>query len=363
MKSTRQVRCTVGFSVLVLICLISGCAKPLLVCPRAVTVPEPPAPQQHPAPVFFATDRDPESPAKLAFSGELNLSRIRMSYGVKCEDPATGREATCQKPPWLKEELPAGLEKDAFLDEIGAAHSDVVLFVHGFNYSFDESLGITLRMVQRTGIQAVPIAYSWPSLAKISAYGADYDRNEWSIEHLKEFIQDLVQALPQGAVLHIVAHSMGNRAVLWALTRLNLPQQRLGQLIMIAPDVDTEIFEDLVSRSGPFLRKTLYVSKRDLALQAAGWLRAGTPRAGDARKQYVVIKEMDTIDASPLKAGMIGHSVYDYSQLMFDDLGAVLKEQPTAARNLTACTVKSIDRYNAAHGTQLPDVVYRLPRN
>jgi hypothetical protein len=105
------------------------------------------------------------------------------------------------------------------------------------------------------------------------------------------------------------------------------------------------------------------VSKRDLALQAAGWLRAGTPRAGDARKQYVVIKEMDTIDASPLKAGMIGHSVYDYSQLMFDDLGAVLKDEPTAARNLTACTVKSIDRYNAAHGTQLPCIVYRLPRN
>lgn len=348
---------------LVLAHLIAGCAKPLLTCPRAVKVPEPPAPGQHPAPVLFATDRVPESQETLAFSGELNLSGSRVSYGVKCEDPATGREAACQRPPWLIQELPARLEKDAFLEDIRAAHSDVVLFVHGFNFSFDESLGITLRMVQRTGLQAVPVAYSWPSQAKISAYGSDYDRNEWSIEHLKDFIQDLVEALPQGAVLHIVAHSMGNRAVLWALARLNLPQPRLGQLIMIAPDVDTEIFADLVSRSGPFLRKTLYVSKHDLALQAAGWLRAGAPRAGDARKQYVVIKEMDTIDASPLKGGMSGHSVYDYSQLMFDDLGGVLKAEPTAARNLTACTVKSIDRYNAAHGTQLPDVVYRLPRN
>jgi esterase/lipase superfamily enzyme len=315
------------------------------------------------APVFFATDRVLESREKLAFSGELNLSGTRMSYGVKCDDPVTGREATCANPAWLKQELPAGLEEDAFFGAIRAANSDVVLFVHGFNYSFDESLGITLRMVERTRIQALPVAYSWPSLAMISAYGQDYDRNEWTIEHLKDFIQELVQALPPGAVLHIVAHSMGNRAVLWALVRLNLPQQRLGQLIMIAPDVDTEIFQDLVLRSGPFLRKTLYVSKHDLALQAAGWLRAGTPRAGDARKQFVVIKEMDTIDASPLKAGMIGHSVYDYSQLLFDDLAAVLKDEPPPARNLTACTVKNIDRYNAAHGTQLPDVVYRLPRN
>jgi esterase/lipase superfamily enzyme len=193
----------------------------------------------------------------------------------------------------------------------------------------------------------------------------------WSLKNLsdegqprnsrKDFIQDLVEALPPGAVLHIVAHSMGNRAVLWALTRLSLPQERLGQLIMIAPDVDAEIFEDLVARFGPFLRKSLYVSKHDLALQAAGWLRAGTPRAGDAKKQYVVIKEMDTIDASPLKAGMIGHSVYDYSQVLFGDLGAVLKNQPISSRSLTACTVKSIASCSAGHGMQLPCVVSACP--
>jgi esterase/lipase superfamily enzyme len=291
----------------------------------------------------------------------MNLSGTRMSYGAQCEDPATGGMAICKKPAWLKEKLPAWLEKGGFLDGIRAANSDVVLFVHGFNISFDESMKITLRIVQRTRVQAIPVAYSWPSRAKISAYGVDYDRNEWTIEHLKDFIQDLVNALPEGAVLHIVAHSMGNRAVLGALARTNLPEQRLGQLVMIAPDVDTEIFKDLVLRSGPFLRRTLYVSNHDLALRAAGWLRPRAPRAGDARKQYVVIKGMDTIDASPLKAGTVGHSVYDYSQLMFDDLGAVLKDERPAARKLSACTVKSIDSYNAAHGTQLPCVVYRFP--
>lgn len=362
MKSARQSPYKEGFSLLVLICLISGCAKPLLTCPRATKVPEPPAPYQHPATVLFATDRVPESREKLTFSGELNLSTIRLSYGVKCEDPAKDRQAICEKPVWLKEEPPAWLEKEQFLGAIRATNSDVVLFVHGFNYSFDESLEITLRIVQRAGIHATPVAYSWPSHAEISAYGADYDRNEWSIEHLQDFIQDLVNALPQGSVLHIVAHSLGNRAVLWALSRLNLPQQRLGQLIMIAPDVDAEIFKDLVLRSGPFQRRTLYVSKHDLALRAAGWLRPGATRAGDARKQYVVIKEMDTIDASPLKAGMAGHSLYDYSQLMFDDLSAVLANKPLSARELQACTVKSLDRYNLEHGTHLPCVVYRLPR-
>ena len=111
-------------------CLLSGCAKPLLVCPRVVKVSEPPSPEQHPAPVLFATDRVPESREKLGFGGELNLSGTRMSYGIKCEDPAMGHEATCQKPPWLKEELPAGLEKDAFLDEIWGREIELSLACH-----------------------------------------------------------------------------------------------------------------------------------------------------------------------------------------------------------------------------------------
>ncbi len=348
---------------LVLASLLSGCAKSLLTCPRAARVPEPPAPYQYPAAVLFATDRLPESLNDLAFSGELNLAETRMTYGVKCADPGRINRTICPKPAWLQTEMPAPLRKGQFFEDVRAAHADVLLFVHGFDYSFSESLDLTLRIVQRAGIPATPVAYSWPSQARISAYGADYDRNEWTIEHLKDFIQGLVNALPEGAVLHIVAQSMGNRAVLWALSRLNLPQQRLGQLIMIAPDVDSEIFKDLIARSGPFQRKTLYASKKDLALQFAGWLRSSAPRAGDARKQFLVMKGMDTIDASPLKAGIAGHSIYDYSQLLFNDLGATLENKPVNARELQACTVKSIDRYNGEHGTRLPCVVYRLPRN
>lgn len=351
------------FFVVLIAILLSGCAKPLLTCPRVVKVPEPSPPAQHPAAVLFATDRMPESapgPAA-AFSSDLNLSNSRLSYGVRCEDPSSGGEADCGTPSWPREKLPAALTKDQFLEAVRNSNSDVLLFVHGFYFTFDESLAMAVRIVERSGIHAIPVAYSWPSLAKLSAYGPDYDRNEWTIDHLQVVIADLVQAIPPGHVLHIVAHSMGNRAVLWALARLNLSSDRLGQLIMIAPDVDTELFTDLVRRSGPFTRRTLYVSRHDLALRASGLLRSSTPRAGDARQQFVVIKEMDTIDASPLKAGVIGHSLYDYSQLMFDDVGAALRDKPVADRELTACTVKKIAAYNAEHGTGLPCTVYQLP--
>lgn len=361
LQSQRH-RSVIGLlTLIVAICLFSGCAERLLTCPRVVKVPEPLSPQLHPQEVLFATDRARDSAQTLNFSGEMNLSEKRMTYGAKCADPTIGGVAICEKPVWLDKELPTTLDKSELLDAVKAAHSDVVLFVHGFNFSFDESTEIAARLIQRAGIQAIPVAYSWPSEDKFSAYGVDYDRNEWTIEHLRRFIQDLVNALPDGAVLHIVAHSMGNRALLWALAGLNLPEQRLGQLIMIAPDVDAEIFKDLAARSGSFRRKTLYVSNHDLALRVAGWVRSQAPRAGNAHTQYVVIKGIDTIDMSPLKAGRSGHSIYTYSQLVFDDLGAVLKNEGPNSRKLNSCTVKSINTYNATHGTQLPCVVYQFP--
>lgn len=341
--------------------LCSGCGPSLLTCPRMAKVPAPPPPQQHPAVVLFATDRVPGSQEPVSLSSEMNLSGTGMSYGAHCENPVVTGTAKCDSPAWLNGKPPGWLQKQEFLDAIRAANSDVVLFVHGFNYSFEESVQIALRMVQRTGAQAIPVAYSWPSQNRISAYGIDYDRNEWTIEHLIDLIQEVVNAMPEGKVLHIVAHSMGNRAVLVALARSHLPQQKLGQLVMIAPDVDTDIFKDLVLRSGPFQHKTLYVSNHDWALRAAGWLRPGESRAGDARKDYVVIKGVDTVDMSPLKAGRVGHSIYDYSQLMFDDIGAVLKDQPPTARKLNSCRVNSIAAYNASHQTELPCVVYRFP--
>ena len=242
------------FTFIVTVCFGSGCAPRLLTCPRMAKVPEPLPPRQHPETVLFVTDRAQTSSQTMKFSGEMNLSEQRMTYGAKCEDPTPDGVAICAKPSWLKAELPTLQRKRELLDGIREAHSDDLLYVHGFNFSFDEATQIAVRLVQRTGVQAVPIAYSWPSLGRFSAYGVDYDRND-------------------GTVLHVVAHSMGNRALLWALADLNLPQQRLGQLVMIAPDVDAEIFKDLVVRSGPFRRKTLYVSNRDVAIRAESRLR------------------------------------------------------------------------------------------
>ena len=342
----------------VLALLLSGCAKELLMCPRVAKAPAPslqpslgPA-EEHPAPVLFATDRLPESWEKLTFSTALNPAGDHMSYGVKCEDPARGN-AACDAESTT-------LDRGQFLDRIATANSDIVLYIHGFNYTFDESLEVALSIVERAKFPATPVAYAWPSQGRVGGYGIDYDMSEWTVDHLTEFLRQLMSAVPANRHLHIVTHSMGNRALLLALARLDLADARLGQLILIAPDVDAQIFTELMAHSGTFHRKTLYVSQHDWALRAAGFLRSSTIRAGDARKQYLILNGVDTIDLSPLNAGVTGHSIYDYSQLLFDDLGAVLNDEAVTGRKLTACTVKSIQSANQANGTSLPCVVFRM---
>ena len=162
----RLYRPTVAlFAFLAVVCLCSGCAERLLTCPRVAKVPVPPLPQQHPETVLFVTDRAQEAPQTFNFSGEMNLSENRITYGAKCEDPVNGAVVICKRPPWFKKELPATLGKSELLDGIKAAHSDVVLFVHGFNFSFDESTQIAVRLVQRAGIRAVPVATVGPPRA------------------------------------------------------------------------------------------------------------------------------------------------------------------------------------------------------
>src|SRR5215831_14660866 len=112
--------------------LLSGCAKPLLACPRTVKVPAPPIPPEYASLVFFVTDRLPAAGEGLGFSEELNLADHPMSYGSICANPAGGR-GDCNSASML-------LDKEQFLQRIRAIHSDGVLFVHGFNYTFDESV-------------------------------------------------------------------------------------------------------------------------------------------------------------------------------------------------------------------------------
>ncbi len=337
-------RCAL-FSTLLLAGFSQGCHSALK-CRVNTRLPEPCAPRQYLADVLFATDRVLINKDTAEFSGSRNLAEDHMTYGAKCEDPA-GTLIGCTSAKVFN--------KQEFLRQIREQNKDVLLFVPGYHYAFDETLQIGLRIAERARFDSVVIGYAWPSRDRLLAYRTDYDTNEWSVEHFTDFLLDLVNNVPDGRRIHIAAHSIGNRLLLQSLLRLHLSPEKLGELIMIAPDVDAQTFVEQVPKSGPFRRKTLYISPRDQALKFSDfWFHSHTPRAGE---EYVVLNGVETIDASRLHTGITGHAYFENSQLMLDDLGAVLRGVPVEKRQLDKCSVKTLE-------TKSPlSTVYCLPND
>src|ERR1700693_4873415 len=94
---------------------------------------------------------------------------------------------------------------------------------------------------------------------------------------LEEFVHRILR--PKGDMpLDIVVHSMGNRAVLRLLDSISREQRntaagRIRNLILAAPDVDTDVFKNTIRQTLHLPSKTtLYVTRADLALQVSAWL-------------------------------------------------------------------------------------------
>ncbi|MBV9521160.1 MAG: alpha/beta hydrolase, partial [Alphaproteobacteria bacterium] len=107
---------------------------------------------------------------------------------------------------------------------------------------------------------------------------------------------------------------------------------KLGQLIMAAPDVDS----DLYKASAVAIRKltkgmTLYASAADKALLASKMLAGSIARAGDVSVDGpIVIEKIDSIDATLLGEEMFGlnHSTYATSLSILNDVLLLLKGNP-----------------------------------
>jgi esterase/lipase superfamily enzyme len=208
------------------------------------------------------------------------------------------------------------------------------VFVHGFNVSFEDAARRTAQIAVDLGFPGAPIFFSWPSRADVVQYTVDESAVEWSIRHLVHFLMGLRQKMPN-ADLHLIAHSMGNRALTKALTRV---QRRLRkadlrgfqEVILAAPDIDAETFrEDIFpAMRGGSDRVTLYTSSADKALIASLGVH-GYPRAG---QQLVLLEDLETVlvdlDFSPfLWLFRLNHGYVGEARKVLEDLREVLVDR------------------------------------
>jgi len=208
-----------------------------------------------------------------------------------------------------------------------AASKEILVFVHGYDYGFDEAVLWAAQLKNDVGFEGVIILYSWPSRASRWSYLADLSNAEWTTPHLTRFL-DALGAQTGGVPIHVLAHSMGSRAMLSALhalavERSDRPAPRFKQIIFAAPDVDADVFRQLAP---PVLvlaeRVTLYTAS-DLALRMSGWLFAH-PRAGDSEPGLVLVEGMDTVDVTAVEDSHTRHGYFLENERVLADIFQLL---------------------------------------
>lgn len=293
-------------------------------------------------PVLYGTDRKAtgdSAPAKFFGAG-----RGPLSFGVvEVSLPKERAKGAIPKPKswkfWEREDaahhvLLLGvdpLERDAFTAELRAAVKaseipEALLFLHGYNVTFAQAAERAAQVAFDLEFPGVPLVYSWPSEGKTHRYTVDENNVEWSIPHFKEFLR-MVLAESGARTVHVIAHSMGNRALVRALETLEVEAgwAALRQIVFAAPDVDRDNFVELARRfQGRAERFTLYGSSNDLALKASKLVH-GYPRAGDSGKDMALVETVDSIDASAVRTDFLGHSAFGTDRSILNDISLLLR--------------------------------------
>jgi esterase/lipase superfamily enzyme len=314
------------------------------------SVDRPPERQETPeawiVPVFYGTDRElTGNPSPQDFFGP---GRGVLSFGVvEVSLPKEREKGEIPKPswwkPWQRKHDPSRfvlllkvtpVEKGAFVAELrqavsGAPVPEALVFVHGFKVPFAEAAERAAQVAFDLEFPGVPLVYSWPSEGKVFDYAVDEANIEWSAPHFEEFLR-LVLAESGARTVHVIAHSMGNRALVRALSSLQAQAAASGgaalrQIIFAAPDIDRDTFVELAAKfQGRAERFTLYGSSNDRALKASKLFHR-YPRAGESGENMALADGVDTIDSSAADTSLIGHSSYGSKRSILSDISLLLR--------------------------------------
>jgi esterase/lipase superfamily enzyme len=286
--------------------------------------------------VFYGTNRAATGSQKAAeFYGG---ARGELAFGyLDVTIPQTHVEADLEtQPRWVEYTLATSLAemrthyvlldkvvqlpKDEFVRQLRAQVSaapskDVFIFVHGFNNTFEDAARRVGQLAYDLDFDGTPMLYSWPSQGSTTAYSVDEASVQVSGRRMAEFL-DAVVAQSGAQHIHLIAHSMGNRALIEAMQTFlakRAPENRqhvFGQVVFTAPDVDRDYFMDAVGDlNAASLRTTLYASDTDYAIRSSQFFH-GAPRAGTAGDVIVKLAGLDSIDMSAVPADSLGHSYF-----------------------------------------------------
>jgi esterase/lipase superfamily enzyme len=305
--------------------------------------------------VFYATDRAIGPKSGLIQKYEARRGDGALSLGAaEVAIPHSHKFGEMEGPPWWQffrspdprrhiVVLAAGeLPEPEFWDRVrgcvGASNArDILLLIHGYNVSFEQGLRRAAQVVKDLNFHGAPVLYSWPSHGSVTSYSADEASVEWTVPHLRAFLRQLLEGAG-AAQVHVIAHSMGNRAAVAALRELQMETlapgaAQLSQFVLAAPDIDAGTFRQLAADFAHKAKRcTLYANSEDRALAASDWKHGGYARAGGGGDDLVVVPPIETIDATGHATDFLSHSYFAGSSPVIADLFYVIRSTQAEQR-------------------------------
>ena len=159
--------------------------------------------------------------------------------------------------------MPCGGDAAQFARAIAAeAHArdcnEVLLYVHGFNTLFEGAALRAGQLALDTRSDCIAAVFSWSSEGEIGRYVADIEHSAYAAPELEAFLRALAA---QGVRVDIVAHSIGTRVTLTALSSMarhaNPPRAAfVNEMILAAGDIGADPvnndFAHLLADARPF---------------------------------------------------------------------------------------------------------------
>jgi len=303
--------------------------------------------------VLYATNRKATG-SGCSFGGE-RASSNKLSYGLcNVSIPPDHRIGEIESPffSWLPLD-PAkhvvlrggtGMPKsvfDGYLSESLKQSGSSLVFVHGYNVAFEDAAKRTAQMTYDLKFKGAPIFFSWPSAGAPEKYPADEATIEWSYPAMHAFLLDHLERVDVKNV-YLIAHSMGNRALTHAVTKIYTDRPDLAakvkEIVLTAPDIDAGTFMDvivpeMIKGDAPI---TLYVSSRDKALILSKGFHS-YPRAGDFPNPVRTVPGLELIDATTVETDFLAHSYYGDNSSVISDLYSIIKgDRPSERFHLQA---------------------------
>ncbi|TCA42461.1 alpha/beta fold hydrolase [Rhizobium leguminosarum bv. viciae] len=216
----------------------------------------------------------------------------------------------------------------------------VLVFIHGFNNRFEDSVYRFAQIVKDSGVHSAPVLVTWPSRGSLLAYGYDRESTNYTRNALEMLFQYLARD-PEVKEVSILAHSMGNWLALEALRQMAIRNGRLPakfeNVMLASPDVDVDVFrQQIVDMGKQHPQFTLFVSRDDRALAVSRRVWGDVARLGAIDPEQAPFKkeladsQITVIDLTKVKAGdRLNHGKFAESPEVVQLIGARISDGQT----------------------------------